>query len=200
MANKPICKIKGCDKPTKGRGWCAGHYHRWTRHGDPLAGDTFVGQPRQFLEKALNSETDECIVWPFSKKTKSGYGNIRHNGRMVYVHRLCLELKMGRAIRPKMQAAHAPGICHNRLCVNPRHLREATVSQNNTDKEIDGTMPLGDQHVLSKLTAQQVLDIKRSDMFHRELAEIHGVVRQTIGDIKSGRTWAWLKSESDIIE
>lgn len=33
---KPECKIDGCVKPAKGRGWCAMHWTRWRRHGDPL--------------------------------------------------------------------------------------------------------------------------------------------------------------------
>jgi HNH endonuclease len=32
------CSIEGCDRPVLGRGWCAAHYQRWKRHGDPLAG------------------------------------------------------------------------------------------------------------------------------------------------------------------
>lgn len=32
-----VCKIEGCSKPTDTRGWCAMHYWRWKRNGDPLA-------------------------------------------------------------------------------------------------------------------------------------------------------------------
>lgn len=33
------CTIEGCDKPKRSGNsdWCAKHYHRWYRHGDPLA-------------------------------------------------------------------------------------------------------------------------------------------------------------------
>jgi len=32
-----VCSIEGCDSSVLGRGWCAKHYKRWKRHGDPLA-------------------------------------------------------------------------------------------------------------------------------------------------------------------
>lgn len=34
MTPKP-CKIEGCAKPVKNRGWCSMHAMRWARHGDP---------------------------------------------------------------------------------------------------------------------------------------------------------------------
>jgi hypothetical protein len=33
-----ICSIEGCGKPAYTRGWCAAHYFRFRRHGDPLGG------------------------------------------------------------------------------------------------------------------------------------------------------------------
>jgi 5-methylcytosine-specific restriction endonuclease McrA len=39
-ATRP-CTIDGCDKPILARGWCAAHWTRWNRHGDPLAGGPF---------------------------------------------------------------------------------------------------------------------------------------------------------------
>lgn len=32
-----VCKVEGCDKPTKSRGLCPMHLNRFYRHGDPLA-------------------------------------------------------------------------------------------------------------------------------------------------------------------
>ena len=29
------CKIEGCSKPAKARGWCQMHYVRWLKHGSP---------------------------------------------------------------------------------------------------------------------------------------------------------------------
>jgi hypothetical protein len=30
------CTIEGCENTRKSRGWCAKHYARWSKHGDPL--------------------------------------------------------------------------------------------------------------------------------------------------------------------
>lgn len=39
MANTHrICSIADCGKKVFNRGWCAGHYHRWRKHGDPFGG------------------------------------------------------------------------------------------------------------------------------------------------------------------
>lgn len=35
MAHR-TCSIEGCTKPRRKRTWCAMHYTRWRRHGDPL--------------------------------------------------------------------------------------------------------------------------------------------------------------------
>jgi len=32
---KRLCSVSDCDDPVKARGWCANHYRRWRRHGDP---------------------------------------------------------------------------------------------------------------------------------------------------------------------
>ena len=31
------CAVTGCGRPVRSRGWCATHYRRWQRHGDPQA-------------------------------------------------------------------------------------------------------------------------------------------------------------------
>jgi hypothetical protein len=57
-----------------------------------------------------------------------GYGNIKREGRSnEYAHRISYELNIG-PIPADLFIDHA---CMNRICVNPVHLRLATVKQNN---------------------------------------------------------------------
>lgn len=39
------CSIAGCDRPVRARGWCASHWSRWKRHGDPLKGAAPLPMP-----------------------------------------------------------------------------------------------------------------------------------------------------------
>lgn len=38
MTDRLTCSIPSCDSTPKTRGWCAKHYERWRRRGDPLEG------------------------------------------------------------------------------------------------------------------------------------------------------------------
>lgn len=91
-----------------------------------------------FCVWAAKQVTDECIEWPYSL-TPNGYTRTVYNGVRTSAHRVTLELAGGPPPTPEHFAAHAPLICHNPKCVNPRHLRWATPKENVHDKAIDGT-------------------------------------------------------------
>lgn len=40
MAEAKLCAVDGCGKTSVCRGWCAAHYTRWKRHGDPVVKKT----------------------------------------------------------------------------------------------------------------------------------------------------------------
>jgi hypothetical protein len=50
------CSIDTCPEPVLCRGWCAAHYQRWNRHGDPLAG----GPRRQISGPRVPCSYDGC--------------------------------------------------------------------------------------------------------------------------------------------
>lgn len=70
-------------------------------------------------------KTDECWMWCGTKDTW-GYGQFSVRGKYVPSHRYVYELVNG-PIPAGRQIDHR---CHNRLCVNPAHLRAVSHKQN----------------------------------------------------------------------
>lgn len=177
------CSIDGCTKRTKALGLCAPHYGRLRRHGDPLGGRTEPGAPLAFLRAASIGSTDECILWPFGT-AGGGYGVLWVDGRNTYAHRHVLDLAGVAPADPSMEVAHAPGICHNPACVNPRHLRWATRVENHADKLIDGTHRRGERNTGAKLTNATADAIRNDPRGHTAVAREKGVSPSTIGRIR----------------
>jgi hypothetical protein len=213
VAENTGCSVPGDNCSTPGcrivRGLCRKHYQRFRKHGsaDPSAlkraprADLAApmarrGAPWAFLQEALTYEGDECLLWPYGKNN-TGYGQINYEGRPRLAHRLVVCLLTDTPLDYELHVAHAPGICHTPACINPRHLRWATVTANSHDKWIDGTMVLGENCRHSQLTRQEVWAIRQDGALDAVAALRYGVSRSTILDIRCGRTWKWLPNEDD---
>ena len=193
MAKTQICSIAGCGKPTKGRGWCAAHYHRWTRHGDPLGGGSFYGEAAQFYrDVVLPHHGTECLIWPYARMG-NGYAELRVDGRARLVHRMVCIAVHGEPPTPKHEAAHSCGRGHD-ACVNSDHLRWATPAENIQDQILHGTRHRGDRTGTSRLSADDVRAIRAAErVTYAELGRRYGVSEATVRDAVSRRTWAWLE-------
>lgn len=69
-----------------------------------------------------------CHVWQ-GCCTKDGYGQIKVDGKTLYVHRVMWEIHTGSPILPNHDLDHlkadrpiAPGPCRHRACCNPAHM------------------------------------------------------------------------------
>lgn len=71
----------------------------------------------RFIE--IDGTTDSCWNWTGARSSQGEYPGYWLNGTCVYAHRHMYELSYG--LLP--EGGHVHHECHNKLCVNPTHLR-----------------------------------------------------------------------------
>lgn len=132
------------------------------------------------------SKTPSCWEWIGGKS--DGYGTIRIQGKARKSHRMAFLIAHG-AIQDGLFVCHK---CDNPGCVNPDHLFEATHQVNMKDCSTKGRMHLGEKCANSKLTAGEVVEIRRESKAgatQRDLGKKYGVSQVTIFKIVNRRTW-----------
>ena len=176
------CSIEGCEKKHKGHGFCVMHLHRFKKWGDPnfvLFEKASNGAVKAYYKNIFSMETDDCISWPFNKTAK-GYPVYKRTDKSTdLAHRQVCEDFHGSPENEKLEAAHD---CGNRLCVNPRHLRWATMKENHKDKIKHGTNG-------KKLALEQVEKIRKDKRLHKEIAKDFGIGVLAVHKIKAFKTW-----------
>lgn len=186
------CSVQDCSKESAKKGFCGAHYKRWYRYGDPLVTKKIPnGEAVRFFESdVLSYEGGDCFPWPYAKYP-SGYGHLSYEGRDVTVSRLVCEKVHGPAPSREHHAAHSCGKGHEG-CVNKRHLRWATPKENSADKKGHGTSLRGEKAPWSKIKEQDAVQIisLRDKMLQREIAELFGITRTTVGLIQRGKLWS----------
>ncbi len=139
---------------------------------------------RRFWSKV--EKTDGCWNWTgatLPRKT-GGHGQIGFQRRVIGVHRISAMLH--HLLTPDNveftldSHFHILHTCNNPRCVNPAHLYAGTHKQNMEDLARAGNrrLPRGDQHHGTKVTNQQVQEIRKlrqSGITRRIVAEQFGI-------------------------
>lgn len=89
-------------------------------------------------------------------------------------------------------------MCHNRSCTNPDHLYLGTQKENMNDKIRANRQAKGEKNGNSKLTREQVIQIKKElekNVPISLLCEIYKVSDTQIGNIKNKKQWSHLEIE-----
>ncbi len=126
-----------------------------------------------------------CHLWTASRfqKARTGtltYGCFGLGGKNRGAHRVAFELSAGR--QPTGCVLHR---CDNAVCVNPEHLFEGTVQDNNNDRKSRGRYG-------KKLTPVLVQEMRSRHIGgegSRRLSRAFGVNRRTVLDIIRRRLW-----------
>jgi hypothetical protein len=188
LAVRGECAVDGCSKRVFAGQYCGAHYRKNLRHGDPLAGGSEKGAVMRWLQANADHDGDDCLGFPFS--SIEGYYSVSMGGgRWSKAHRVMCELRHG----PPRKGQLALHNCHNKSCVNPKHLRWGTPKENMQDAILCGNVARGEKSSASKLDEEMVLQIrKRWDGGETldEIAKDFPVTRGAIWMAATGRTWA----------
>jgi hypothetical protein len=142
---------------------------------------------KKFYDKVGVSESG-CWIWLGCINDRYGYFTVE--GRIWLAHRFsytlhCDEIPYG------MQVLHR---CDNGHCVNPKHLFLGTQQDNMDDKVAKDRQAKGIDNGNSKLTVNEVIEIRRlcseGKLLQYEIAEKFNVDPKTITNIKLRRQWS----------
>lgn len=150
---------------------------------------------KSFEAKTIKS--DGCWEW-IGTKNNQGYGAIRYNGKMIPAHRASWILHNG-SIPDGLYICHK---CDIRSCVNISHLFLGTHADNMRDMKEKGRQKSfkGEAHSNSKLTTEQVIEIKKllaqnmgikrmKSRAIKNIAKQFNVSSSIVSRIKYGETW-----------
>lgn len=198
------CTFTECEGRHLARGFCAKHYQRYMKFGDPSVVLPPKGPaPVDPWTRIEQRGPDEC--WPWTHSTDpDGYGVQKIAGKRWRVARWVLTQKVG-PLQPDEVTRHT---CDNPICCNPNHLlrgypvdnardmvsrhRQNRGSDHWTVRNPEGVQ--GENNSAAKLTVQQVSEIRRryatGGVTQVALAEQFGVDQAHISSIVRRKAWA----------
>jgi hypothetical protein len=138
-----------------------------------------------WMKLQLETSSDECITWPFSRDSANGRGRVGYKGVSWWTHRLMCVFAHGEAPTPAHEAAHTCGKGHEG-CVNPRHLEWKTASENHKDRRSHGTAVTNKWGPRGKITKEQAGKIRdlRGTLTQVQIGKLFDIPFQTVSRIQ----------------
>jgi len=142
---------------------------------------------KSFYAKFSQGEPSACWIWFGANdegRAKLSLG--QKFGVSKWAARISFFLHNGH-LKEDLEVCHT---CDNGMCVNPNHLFLGTHQDNMTDMKSKGRAKSlkGVENKNAKLKCEEVLSIRHSDLSTSMLAAKFGVHKNTIWNIRSGRT------------
>lgn len=139
------------------------------------------------VRKKIEFEVNEngCFICISHAKDRFGHIIYRNDGYSLmhrFIYEQCFgKIKEGLVIRHK---------CDNPSCINPEHLEIGTHRDNVNDKVKRGRSTYGEKNPKSKLTEDEVREIRNNKILSvRELSEKYSVTMSAIRQIINYTTW-----------
>lgn len=207
------CVLDGCERAPHGNGYCRTHYKQARSGKIPYLTNHEIGQrlrratADRFWSKTIPEPNSGCLLWLGGG---GRYGHANYDGRRYLAHRLSWALTNG-PVPDGMFVCHK---CDNPYCVEPRHLFLGTPAENSSDmvrkgRSLSGDRnpsprnldkvrqnhPRGEQIGCAKLTADQVMDLRRrhaSGEGRATIARDFGIHPVVVSMIAYGVRWSHL--------
>ena len=193
----PSCEVDGCSsrvwQRTMGKFLCVSHAQRFRKYGDPLGSTPRFRRKAKWIEQHVSYSGDDCLKWPFCVSSR-GRGTVQFNKKSMSAPRAMCILAHGEPPEESYQASHSCGKGHEG-CMNPRHLSWKTAKENEADKLVHGTLRRGTAINTSKLTEDDVRQIRKliGKVSGVDIANAWGITPTMVSSIKLGNAWAWLE-------
>lgn len=133
-------------------------------------------------------KSGQCWLWLDGVNTY-GYGQFSEKNRLVLAHRRAYELANG----VTLSSGVVMHICDTPRCCNPAHLRLGLSQDNTADKVAKNRQSKGGSVGTSKLTEQDVKNIRSRYKFrsvtYKMLAQEYGVCVDLVQKIVRGMLW-----------
>lgn len=172
---------------------CIREKTRGARHVNPNEGMSALSENtiRRFWKQIAIAGPDDCWLW-HGRQTK-GYGSIHFTRGAwdythAYAHRVAYFLANG-TFNESLLVCHS---CDTPLCCNARHLFLGTHSENMEDAVFKERTATGSRHGRSKLTEDQVKEIRRlanGGILNKELADNFQISPHMISRIVKRHNW-----------
>lgn len=131
----------------------------------------------------------EGCIHHTQKGDKHGYGRKLYQGRLVNYHRaVYMEThKLDHAVLEGLVVRHT---CDNPRCINPAHLIQGTVADNQRDMAERKRSQIGERNPCAKINKETAEAINAAVGSQRTIAKSFGVSQATVSLIKSGKIWS----------
>lgn len=133
----------------------------------------------RFWEKVMK-DVSECWIW-IGARIPGGYGHFDQRG----AHRVSWELHFG----PVPEGQHVLHHCDNKACVRPDHLFLGDQKKNMEDKMTKSRQARGSRQGKSKLTENDVIDLRILDIPLSALAQLYQISIRQVCNLKKRRQW-----------
>lgn len=148
-------------------------------------------------ERSIPEPNSGCWLWERST-SKAGYGNLRHEGKVISAHRASYVAH----VEPIPTGMHVLHRCDTPCCVNPDHLFIGTHEDNMSDMASKGRAyaAQGEEHPQAKLSSHdvEVIQARRAAGERlQSIADAFGVCDSHISRICNRKRYYAQKGESD---